>query len=81
MNRNNQLLAVLILTLLACFTSDAQAVYHPKLGRWMQQDPLGRDTTMQQRLGTPAMPTNSFVPKDNPAPHARSWLSRWHECV
>jgi hypothetical protein len=57
-----------ILTLLACFTSDAQAVYHPKLGRWMQQDPLGRDTTMQQRLGTSAMPTNAFVPKDNLVP-------------
>lgn len=68
MNRNNQLLAVLILTLLACFTSDAQAVYHPKLGRWMQQDPLGRDTTMQQRLGTSAMPTTAFVPRDNLAP-------------
>lgn len=62
MNRNKQLLAVLIFTLLACFASDAQAVYHPKLGRWMQQDPLGRDTTMQQRLGTSAMPSDAFAP-------------------
>ena len=68
MNRNNQLLAVLIFTLLACFASDAHAVYHPKLGRWMQQDPLGRDTTMQQRLGTSAMPDNAFTPRDNLAP-------------
>jgi hypothetical protein len=68
MNRNNQLLAVVILTLLACFTSDAQAVYHPKLGRWMQQDPLGRDTTMQQRLGTSAMPTNAFAPSTRLTP-------------
>jgi len=73
MNRNNQLLAVLIFTLLACFASDAHAVYHPKLGRWMQQDPLGRDITMQQRLGTSAMPTNAFTPRDNLAPSAAGY--------
>jgi len=68
MRRNNPLLAVLMFTLLACFASDAHAVYHPKLGRWMQQDPLGRDTTMQQRLGTSAMPTSAFVPRDSLSP-------------
>lgn len=62
MKRTHLLAALVSLAAISILASDAQAMYNPAVGRWMQRDPAGYADTGSLYLYVRASPVTSLGP-------------------